>query len=145
MFDSHSRDVKGLPSSIGTSVLLKFGSIFERQEYIREVHFIEAGNLSQYCHIQHLQATLSSVEVRNFILEALKRKRKRATIVANNAQREQSQKRKQQRDLSEFKKNDRHKNIVYLKSKRKKSPKEVAVTKFKEEIKKGPLYIPENK
>ena len=78
-------------------------------------------------------------------MEALKRKRKRATIIANSAQREQSQKRKRQRNLSEFKKNDRHKNKVYLKSKRKTSPKEVAVTKFKEEIKKGPLYIPENK
>ena len=90
------------------------------QEYIREVHFIEAGNLSQYCHIPHLQAALPSVEVWNFILEALKRKRKRGTIIANNAQREQCQKRKRQRNLSEFKKNNRHKNIVYLKSKRKK-------------------------
>ena len=115
------------------------------QEYIREVHFIEAGNLSQYCHIQHLQATLHLVEVRNFILEALKRKRKRATVIANNAQREKNKKRKRQRNLSEFKKNDRHKNIIYLKSKRKKSPKEVAVTKFKEEMRKGPLYIPESK
>ena len=36
--DSHSRDINGFPSSIGTSVL-KFGSVYEVQEYIREVYF----------------------------------------------------------------------------------------------------------
>ena len=34
---------------------------------------------------------------------------------------------------------------IYLKSKNKKSSTEIAVTKFKDEIKTGPLYIPENK
>ena len=29
LFDSHSRDISGFPSPIGTSVLLKFGSVYE--------------------------------------------------------------------------------------------------------------------
>ena len=71
LFDSHSRDINGFPSPIGISVLLKFGSVYEVHEYIREIHFIEAGNLSQYYQVQHLQSASPSVEARNFILEAL--------------------------------------------------------------------------
>ena len=102
LFDSHSTDINGFPSPIGTSVLLKFGSAYEVQEYIREIHFIEAGSFSQYYQIQYLQAASTPVEVRNFILEALGRKRQRAISIADNAQsvpstqvtkREQSQKR----------------------------------------------------
>ena len=72
------------------------------QEYIEEVHFIEAGNFSQYYQIQYLQAASPPVEVRNFILEALERKIQRAIRIANDPQsvpftrvrkREQSQKR----------------------------------------------------
>ena len=74
----HSNDIKGFPSPIGTSVPLKFGYVYGVQEYIREVHFIEAGNLPQYYKIQHLEAALPPVEVWNFILEALGRKRQRA-------------------------------------------------------------------
>ena len=75
LFDSHSRDINGFPSPIGTSVLLKFGSAYEVQEYIREIHFIEAGSFSQYYQIQYLQAASTPVEIRNFILEALGRER----------------------------------------------------------------------
>ena len=123
------------------------------QKYITEVHFIEAGNFSQYYQIRYLQATSQPVEVRNFILEVLGRKRQRAIIsIDENAQsvpstgttkREQSQKRQRnpRRNFSEFEKKDiRHKNIVYLKSKRNKYSKEKAVAKFKEDIKTGPFY-----
>ena len=132
LFDSHGRDINRLQSPVGTSVPLKFGSVYEVLEYIREIHFIEAGNFSQYYQIQYLQAASPPVEVWNFILEALVRKRQRAISIANKAQsvlstqvtkREQSQKhqQKRQRNLSEFEKsNIRHKNIVFLKSKRKK-------------------------
>ena len=71
LFNSHSRDINGLPSPIGTLVLLKFGSVYEVYKCIREVHFIQAGNLSQYYQVQHLQSHSLSLEVRNFILVAL--------------------------------------------------------------------------
>ena len=148
VFDSHRRDVNGFPSPIGISVLLKCGSVYKVQEYIREVRFIEAGNVSQYYQIQHLQAASPPIQVPIFILEALGGKRQRAVSIANNAQcstkREQSQKRQRKRhlNLSEFEKNNiRHKNIVYLKSKRKKYSKEKAVARFKQEIKKSFLYL----
>ena len=38
LFDSHSKDINGFPSPIGTLVLRKFGSIYEVPEYIREVY-----------------------------------------------------------------------------------------------------------
>ena len=113
LFDSHSRDINGFPSPIGTSVLLKFGSVYEVKKYIREVHFIEECNLSQYYQIWHLQAASPPAEVRNLLLEVLRRTRQKAISIANNAQsvpstrvtkRGQSQKRQQKRrrNLSEF-------------------------------------------
>ena len=104
LFDSHSRDINGFPSPIGTSVLLKFGSIYEVQEYIREAYFAQASNMSQYYQIQNLNANPPPVEVPHFILETLGRKRQRETSIAKRTQlmssaratiREQSHKRQQ--------------------------------------------------
>ena len=151
--DSHSRDINGFPSPIGTSVLLKFGSVYEVQEYIREVYFAQASNMSQYYQIQYLNAVPPTVEVRHFILETLGRKRQRKTSIAKGMQlmpssratiREQSLKCQQKRrcKLSEFQKNDiTLKNTSYQKSNRKKYSTEKAVAKFKEEVKKGPFCI----
>ena len=75
LFDSHSRDINGFPSPRGMSVLLKFGSVYEVQEYIREVYFTQASNMSQYYQIQYLNAVPPPVEVRHFILETLGIKR----------------------------------------------------------------------
>ena len=61
------------PPPIGNSVLLKFDSSYGLQQNIREVHFVEEANLSQYCQLKHLQAASPPVEVRDFILEALGR------------------------------------------------------------------------
>ena len=153
LFDSHSRYINGFPSPIGTSVLLKFGSVYEVQEYIREVYFAQASNMSQYYQIQYLNAVPPPVEVRHFILETLGRKRQRETSIGKRTQlmpsahatiREQSHKRQQKRrcKLSEFEKNDiTLKNTLYQKSGRKKYSTEKAVAKFKEEVKKGPFYI----
>ena len=104
LFDSHSRDINGFPSPIGASVLLKFGSVYEVQEYIREVYFAQASNMSQYYQIQYLNAVPPPVEVQHFILETLGRKRQRETSIAMRTQlmpsaratiREQSHKRQQ--------------------------------------------------
>ena len=153
LFDSHSRDITGFPSPIGTSVILKFGSVYEVQEYIREVYLAPTSNISKYYQIQYLNAVPSPVEGRHFILETLGRKRQRETNInkptqlmpsARAAIREQSHKRQQKRrcKLSEFEKNDiTLKNTLYQKSNRKKWPTEKAVAKFKEEVKKGPFYI----
>ena len=153
LFDSHSRDINGFPSPRGMSVLLKFGSVYEVQEYIREVYFAQASNMSQYYQIQYLNAVPPPVEVRHFILETLGIKRQRETSIAKRTQlmpfaratiREQSHKRQQKRryKLPEFEKNDiTLKNTLYQKSKRKKYSAEKAVAKFKEEVKKGPFYI----
>ena len=62
-FDSHSRDINGFPSPVGTSVLLKFGSVYEVQEYIREVYLAKASKMSQYYQIQYLSALPPPVEV----------------------------------------------------------------------------------
>ena len=48
LFDSHSIDINGFPSPIGTPVLLKFGSVYEVQGYIREVYFAQASNMSPH-------------------------------------------------------------------------------------------------
>ena len=149
MFDSHSRNIGGFPSPIGTSVLLKFGSVYEVQEYIREVYFAQASNMSQYYQIHYLNAVPPPEEVRHFILETLGRKRQRETSIAKRTQlmpcaratiREQSHKRQQKRrcKLPEFEKNDiTLKNTLFQKSKRKKYSTEKAVANFKEEVKKG--------
>ena len=55
-FDSHSKDINAFPSLIGTLVLLKFGSVYEVQEYISEVYFAQASNMLQYYQIQYLIA-----------------------------------------------------------------------------------------
>ena len=151
MFDSHSRDINGFPSPIGALVLLKFGLVYEVQEYIRQVYFAQASNMSQYYQIQYLNAVPPPVEVQHFILETLGRKRQRETSIAMRTQlmpsaratiREQSHKRQQKRcKLSEFEKNDITLKNTYQKSKRKKYSTEKAVAKFKEEVKKGPFYI----
>ena len=86
LFDSHSRDINGFLSPIGTSVLLKFGSAHEVQKYIREVYFAQASNMSQYYQIQYLIAVPPPVEVRHFILETLGRKRQRETSIAKRTQ-----------------------------------------------------------
>ena len=85
-FDSHSRDINGFPSPVGTSVLLKFGSVYEVQEYIREVYLAKASKMSQYYQIQYLSALPPPVEVWHFILETLERKRQRETSVAKRTQ-----------------------------------------------------------
>ena len=85
LFDSHWRDMNEFASPKVPPVLLKFGSIYEVHKYIREVYFIEVGNLSQYYQIQHLQAATSPVEVPNCILEVLGRKRKRTISTSINA------------------------------------------------------------
>ena len=132
LFDSHSRDINGFPSPIGTSVVLKFGSVYEVQEYIREVYFAQASNMSQYYQIQYLNAIPPPVEVRHFILETLGRKRQRQTSIAKRTQlmpsaratiREQSHKRQQKRrcKLSEFEKNDITLKSIYIKSLEEKS------------------------
>ena len=153
LFDSHSRDINGFPSPIGASVLLKFGSVYEVQEYIREVYFAQASNMSQYYQMQYLNAVPPPVEVRHIILETLGRKRQRETRIAKRTQlmpsaratiREQSHKRQQKRryKLSEFEKSDiTLKNTLYQKSKRKKYSTEKAVAKLKKEVKKDPFYI----
>ena len=110
---------------------------------------MEAGNVSQCYQIQHLQAASPPIQVPNFILEVLGGKRQRAVSIANNTQcstkREQSQKRQRKRhlNLSEFEKNNiRHKNIVYLKSKRKKNTlRKKQLRNFIQEIKKSFLYL----
>ena len=79
--DSHSRDINGFPSSIGTSVL-KFGSVYEVQEYIREVYFAQARKMSKYYQIQYLNAVPPPMEAQHFILETLGRKRQRETSIA---------------------------------------------------------------
>ena len=123
------------------------------QEYVREVYFAQASNMSQYYQIQYLNAVPPPVEVRHFILETLGRERQRETSIAKRTQlmpsaratiREQSHKRQLKRccKLSEFKKNDiTLKNTLYQNSKRKTYSTEKAVAKFKEEVKKGPFYI----
>ena len=63
LFGSDSRDISGFPSPIGTSVLLKFGSVYEVQEYIREVYLAKASKMSQYYQIQYLSALPPPVEV----------------------------------------------------------------------------------
>ena len=63
LFGSDSKDINGFPSPIGTSVLLKFGSVYELQECIREVYFTQASNMSQYYQIQYLNAVLPPVEI----------------------------------------------------------------------------------
>ena len=55
LFDSHSMDINGFSSPIGTSVLLKFGSVYEVQQYI-EIYFAQASNMPQYYQIQYLNA-----------------------------------------------------------------------------------------
>ena len=139
LFDSHSRDINGFPPPIRTSVLLKFGSVYEVREYIREVYFAQASNMSQSYQIQYLNAVPQQVEVLHFILETLGRKRQRETSITKRTQlipsgratiREQSHKRQQKRHckLSEFDKNDvTLKSTLYQKSKRKKYSVEKAV------------------
>ena len=61
---------------------LKFGSVYEVQEYIREVYFAQASKMSKYYQIQYLNAVLPPMEVRHFILETLGRKRHRETSIA---------------------------------------------------------------
>ena len=82
LFDSHSMDINGFSSPLGTSVLLKFGSVYEVQEYIREVYFAQARKMSKYYQIQYLNAVPPPMEARNFILETLGRKRQRETSIA---------------------------------------------------------------
>ena len=61
---------------------LKFGSVYEVQEYIREVYFAQASKMSKYYQIQYLNAVPPPMEVRHFILETLGRKRQRETSIA---------------------------------------------------------------
>ena len=153
LFHSHSRDINGFPSPIGTSVLLKFGSVYKVQECIRNGYFAQASNVCQYYQIQYLNAGPPPVENRHFMLETLRKKRQRETSIAKRTQlmssaratkRDQSHKRRQKRrcQLSEFEKNDiTLKNIFYQKSKRKIYSTEKLVAKFKEEVKIGSFYI----
>ena len=106
LFDSHSRDINGFPSPIGMSVLRKFGSVYEVQEYIREFYFVQASNMSQYYQIQYLNAVPPPMEDQHFILDTLGRKRQRETSIAKRTQlmpsaratiREQSHNRQQKR------------------------------------------------
>ena len=83
MFDSHCRDINRFPSPIGMSVLLKFGSVCEVQENIREVYFAQASNMSQYYQIQYLNAVPPPVEDRHFVLETLGRKDKEKQVLLN--------------------------------------------------------------
>ena len=54
VFDSHSRDDNGFPSPTGTSVLMKFRSLRETEEYIRQVYLENNNNEQQYFQIQYL-------------------------------------------------------------------------------------------
>ena len=125
-FDSHSRDINAFPSLIGTLVLLKFGSVYEVQEYISEVYFAQASNMLQYYQIQYLIA-VPPVEVWHFILKTLGRKWHRETSIAKGTQlipsacvtiREQSHKRQQKRHskLSELRKMISPSKTHYIKS-----------------------------
>ena len=58
--DSHSRDEKGYITSNGTSVLLKFKSLHDVQNYITEVYLVQQNTQSTFCQIQYVHVETQS-------------------------------------------------------------------------------------
>ena len=52
--NTHSRDEKGYITSNGTSVLLKFKSLHDVQNYITEVYLVQQNTQSTFCEIQYV-------------------------------------------------------------------------------------------
>ena len=61
LFDSHSRDSRGLAVSDGLSVLLKFSSLQQLENYIKVIHLEYQGRESQYFQLQFLDIEIDSI------------------------------------------------------------------------------------
>ena len=69
LFDSHSRDERGLSVIDGTSVLMKFIDLFEIEKYI-QVAYLEYRDRQQvYFQIQFIKVTVGSIEKTEIYLQ----------------------------------------------------------------------------
>ncbi|XP_057308942.1 uncharacterized protein LOC130647191 [Hydractinia symbiolongicarpus] len=62
VFDSHSRDLLGLPHNSGTSVLLKFNSTREAESYIKYLYLSHFQNERLFCDLQHFNINITDAE-----------------------------------------------------------------------------------
>ena len=78
LFDSHSRDSRGLSVVDGTSVLMKFSDLFEVENYI-QVFYLECHSMKQsYFQLQFIHFSICR-ELQEDILSCAKRVRQRLT------------------------------------------------------------------
>ena len=78
LFDSHSRDSRGLSVVDGTSALIKFSDLFEVENYI-QVFYLECHNMEQsYFRLQFIHFSICR-ELQLDILSCAKRVRRRLT------------------------------------------------------------------
>ena len=97
LFDSHSRDERGLFVSNGYSVLLKFSSLIQVENYIRMVHLAYRSNTYLYFEAQFITVTVVDDEKANILLAFTKGKdRKRHLELPAFLQRDEVKNRKRE-------------------------------------------------
>ena len=69
LFDSNSRDEKGLSVIDGTSVLMKFNDFFENEKYIQVAYSEYRDRQQAYFQIQFIKVTVGSIEKTEIYLQ----------------------------------------------------------------------------
>ena len=75
LFDSHSRDERGLSVIDGTSVLMKFIDLFEIEKYIQVAYLEYRDRQQAYFQIQFIEVTVGSTEKTEIYLQFAKNAR----------------------------------------------------------------------
>ena len=76
LFDSHSRDERGLSVIDGTSVLIKFIDLFEIEKYIQVAYLEYRDRQQAYFQIQFIEMTVGSIEETEICLQFAKNARR---------------------------------------------------------------------
>ena len=76
LFDSHSRDEKGLSVINGVSVLMKFNDLFEIEKYIQVAYLEYRDRQQAYFQIQFIEVTVGSIEKTEIYLQFAKNARR---------------------------------------------------------------------
>ena len=76
LFDSHSRDERGLSVIDGTSVLMKFNDLFEIEKYIQVAYLEYTDRHQARFQIQVIEVTVGSIEKTEIYLQFAKNTRR---------------------------------------------------------------------
>ena len=165
VFDSHSRDENGFASPTGASVLLKFRTLADIEEYIRHVYLENNNNPQSYFQIQYFDIEIpreSSIDIQRSVTKSRKRShdclRQQKTRASMSKSVEANVREKDRNDRTKKRKlkQNENRNVDFVVSPKKHSQTSSAtqtrnvaantkgiqaIKNFKKAIKEGPIYI----